>query len=208
MPEIRLTLLSDTTFSRGDGTAGEVDIEVVHDDLGLPYVPGRRIKGLLLEAWLTMAAAFPGDAPAARELFGEPRATTSDSGLLMISRAELPAELRSWVEFAVRRRDNPVNPGDVLRGFTDVRRQSARDRRTGAPAEGTLRASRAAIRGLTFVTGFETHGWKETHWRVLARTCLGVRHAGLGRNRGRGHLLLSIWDSGQDVTGKKAELHE
>jgi len=43
--EIVVELLSDTTFGRGEPTAGEVDMEVEHDDLGLPFLGARRCTG-------------------------------------------------------------------------------------------------------------------------------------------------------------------
>ncbi|PVE30161.1 hypothetical protein DC030_15410, partial [Enterococcus faecalis] len=50
MIEIRLKLLSDATFGRGDGVSGLVDEEVEHDArTGLPLVRGRTLKGLLVE---------------------------------------------------------------------------------------------------------------------------------------------------------------
>ena len=44
---LRLELLGDAIFGRGDGVAGLVDIDVEHDELGLPYLHGRGVKGLL-----------------------------------------------------------------------------------------------------------------------------------------------------------------
>ena len=44
---LKLDLLSDATFGRGDGLAGVVDAEVQHDNAGLPYLAGRTLKGLL-----------------------------------------------------------------------------------------------------------------------------------------------------------------
>ena len=50
MPELMLqiTLVSQATFGRGDGVAGLVDIEVLHDEMGLPFLHGRSLKGLLM----------------------------------------------------------------------------------------------------------------------------------------------------------------
>ncbi len=44
---LKLELLSDAVFGRGDGVAGLVDVEVQHDAYGLPYLGGRALKGLL-----------------------------------------------------------------------------------------------------------------------------------------------------------------
>ena len=44
---LKLELLSDTAFGRGDGVDGLVDIEVQHDAYGLPFLGGRALKGLM-----------------------------------------------------------------------------------------------------------------------------------------------------------------
>lgn len=47
--KMKIQLLSDTTFGRGDGVAGLIDQEVEHDADGFPYLRGRTLKGLLSE---------------------------------------------------------------------------------------------------------------------------------------------------------------
>lgn len=203
---LRIELLSDATFSSGAGTAGEVDVEIVHDRYGCPYIPGRTLKGLLREAWLAMAEHFPEDAGPAREVLGfEADLGQEGAGRLEVHDARLPEELRQWVRHAVERRENPVPPSEVLRALTDIRRQTARDRSTGGPAQGTLRSARVTLRGLVFEAPIQAGAhFTDDHWRVIARLCLGVRHAGLGRNRGRGHMRLSLWLGGADATAAKA----
>ena len=44
---LRITLVSDATFARGDGVAGEVDQEIDHDRDGFPRINGKRLNGLL-----------------------------------------------------------------------------------------------------------------------------------------------------------------
>jgi len=44
---MKIVLKSDATFGRGDGVTGLVDTEVMYDELGLPYLGGRAIKGIL-----------------------------------------------------------------------------------------------------------------------------------------------------------------
>jgi len=41
---LNFTLLSDTTFGRGEGVPGLVDEEVEHDRYGLPYLRGRTLE--------------------------------------------------------------------------------------------------------------------------------------------------------------------
>lgn len=205
--QLQVDLLSDTTFSRGDGTAGEVDTEVAHDEFGCPYIPGKTLKGLIRDAWLQMADAFPGDRDIADQVLG-PTADLVPGGVgrLRIDTARLSEDLRAWLEYAVTRPDSPVDPRAILGALTDVRKQTARDRATGGPRENTLRATRVTLRGTRFIAEVTPSGFTGEHWRVLARACLNVREAGTGRNRGPGHVRFSLVENGVDVTTDKAQL--
>src|SRR5690606_38318748 len=93
---LRIELLSDSAFGRGDGVAGLVDSEVEHDTrTGLPFIKGRTVKGLLVEACadLLYALKIQGNSDeevykqAARKLFGVPGSTLEDTGCLHVSAA-------------------------------------------------------------------------------------------------------------------------
>ena len=56
--ELTIRLLSDTTFGTTPESS-EIDVEISHDDLGLPRIPGQTIRGLLKSTWLTMHQYFP-----------------------------------------------------------------------------------------------------------------------------------------------------
>jgi hypothetical protein len=201
---IQIELLSDTTFTRGEGTAGEVDVEVDHDALGLPVVPGKALHGLLRDAWLTMARHFSDLAGPARQVLGV-EGDLTETSLLRVGDAVLPPDVREWVRYAVSRRDDPLTPGQVLRTLTAVRRQTAQDRLTGAADLTTLRSSRVVLRGLRLaspLTWLTPPG--PEHLQVLALCALGVRHGGLARSRGRGHLLVTL-DGNEEATRKMAK---
>lgn len=185
-------LLSDTTFARGEGTAGVVDVEVDHDDLGLPLLRGKRLHGLLRDAWLSMRVHFPDLATAARRVLGE-EADLDEQSILRIGDGALPEDVRTWVRYAVGREHYPLRAEQVLETLTDIRRQTAVSRVTGAPEETTLRSSRVVLRGVRFTASL--------HWlaepgrdeiRCLALCALALRHGGWQRNRGRGFLRVTI----------------
>ena len=89
---LKLTLLSDTTFGRGDGVAGLVDAEVRHDRYGLPYLGGKTLKGLLGAACAEVLSALEksevSDLPdwqeAAAFLFGVPGSGLEHAGKLKV----------------------------------------------------------------------------------------------------------------------------
>ncbi|NLI82932.1 MAG: RAMP superfamily protein [Deltaproteobacteria bacterium] len=189
---IEIELLSDAAFSRGEGTAGVVDIEVEHDDLGLPFLGGKTIRGLLRDSWLSMRGCFPELDEAGERVFG-PEADVEERSILRIGDAVVDEETRRWIEAAEKRQNNPLTPVEVLEALTDIRRQTSEERRTGAPAETTLRSVRVVIRGLKLRAPLY---WfrepTEADIRVLALAVLATRHAGLGRSRGRGHICMSL----------------
>jgi len=189
---IRMELLSDTTFGRGEGTAGQVDVEVEHDKFGIPFLNGKAVRSLLRDAWLSMQVHFPELQTAGVRLFG-PHGELDETGILRIGRADIDREARPWIEAAVNREINQIAPATILAGFTEIRLQTSEDRKTGAPERTTLRSMRVIVRDLTLSSPLN---WLVTpnadELRCFALAALGTRHAGLSRNRGRGHVRLSL----------------
>ena len=191
---LHIELLSDATFSWGEPAPGVADIEIERDSLGLPLIRGRTLRGLLRDSWLSMAEHFPELASAAERVLGRSRAL-EESCRLRIGDAVLPESVRRAVKAALEREAHPLTPGTILDAFTTLRHQTAEDRKTGAPAETTLRTSRVALRGLVLqsqLTWLEGYRPGNDDLRVLALVALATRHGGLARNRGRGHLRITL----------------
>lgn len=202
-------LLSETTFGSGQPTAGEVDIEVQFDRFGCPYIGGKRIHGMLLDCWLTVGEHAPPDLQkAAMELLGAP-GQLLERPLLRTSRARLPDDVRGAVKSAVTREHNPVSTRAVRNAFSSVRVQTAEDRPSGAPAEGTLRFRRALRKGLVFealVSLSPKAKDREACFKCLAICCLALRRGGTARTRGAGKLCCTLdgdWAKTVDMAGLK-----
>lgn len=187
-----LHLFSDTTFGRGEGSAGSVDVEIDHDlKTGLPYVNGRRLKGLLVEecAELLYATGAPEVlVSAAQTLFGVTGSTEASEGILRVGKAQFPREVRDAVLTDIQNRT--INPIEVFNALTTVRRQTAVNNATGAPKMGSLRAMRVLVRGITLEAPLELltddKDVLNAGCALLAACAASLRRAGAGRNRGRG----------------------
>lgn len=191
---LTVSLLSDTTFAAGGGTAGEVDIEIDHDDLGLPRIRGKRIRSLLRDTWLSMRDLFELD-DAAERIFGPP-GDVEERSILRFRTAELEEEVRKHVHHAVKRKDHAVEPLEILRTLTAIRVQTSEERETGAPELGSLRSSRVARHGLLFHSQLDWLDEPSADDRTcLALAVLGTRHAGLARNRGRGWVEILLHEA-------------
>lgn len=189
---LHIKLLSDTTPGRGEGTAGEVDIEIDHDDNGLPVIRGKTLHGLLLESWLRMAPCFPDLWQAGLRVWGLP-GDNSETAILRVGDAGLPMGVQRVVQYALQRSDHPLTPAQILRSLTDIRWQTAQSRQRGAPEQNTLRSVRVLVRGLTLIAPLT---WltspSPSEERCLALSVLGLRQLGTGGHRGRGYVQALI----------------
>ncbi len=192
--QLHFTLKSDTTFGRGEGVPGEVDAEVQHDALGLPYYGGRSLKGILAQECADLLYALNQQKAdrwwqAAARLFGEPGSTGDTTGTLIVGDAQVAAGVRRAVASA------KLSPKAVLASLTTVRRQTANDVKSGAPQEQTLRAMRVVLRGTTFTAPlqFRTDAGDD-ELALLAACVVAARRLGMGRNRGRGEVVMWMTD--------------
>jgi hypothetical protein len=209
---IQFELKSDTTFGRGDGVSGLVEMEVAHDAQGFPYLNGRTLKGLLTEECDTLLELLSVLRPmhfsefqqARNWLFGEPGSRNRQRGALKISHARLPTGLRTATAAA------GMKPGEVLNSLTTIRRQSAISIRTGAPEPHMLRSTRVILRKIFFVSHVSSlRKLNETEISLVAASVLHWRRAGSIRNRGRGRLVADLKDEkGASLLRKGMQLLE
>lgn len=220
---LRITLLSDATFGRGDGLAGVVDNEIQHDELGFPYLSGKEIKGILVEECAGLLAAFSQQEAArwkraAARLFGQAGSGLADEACLKIGDARLPDDLAAALRRQFKRSISELDPqsrdyakrrehrqnqfrSDTLSLLTDIRRQTALDEVTGAAKAHSLRATRVIIRGAVFESELcyfalpgESASDQQDDLALLAACVRAFRRAGAGRTRGRGKLLAELFD--------------
>lgn len=193
--KIKITLLSATTFGRGDGVAGLVDREIEHDQNGFPFLRGKTLKGLLAEAAENIVFALEtlqgksGWRAAKDELFGVGGSQVKTKGVLHIGDAQLPDALRAEVNAANWSQE------DVLYSLTGIRRQTSINEH-GAPDHASLRSMRVLLPGVVLEAPLTyDRALSDTEKQLLAAAVLDLRHAGTGRNRGRGWLLVELDDA-------------
>ncbi|MCG5057089.1 MAG: RAMP superfamily protein [Limnoraphis sp. WC205] len=212
MYAIKIKLLSDTTFGRGDGVAGLIDSEVEHDRYGFPYLRGRTLKGLLSEECDNFVLLLP---QTQRQewlkirniLFGEPGSTDETMAKMHVGDAYLPQDLRNAVAYQLQKEDDekrknkdykPLTPNDVLASLTTIRQQTAINPEDGAPTEHSLRSFRVVIRDpVDAAPSFEAplffdESPTQEMLALLGVGTLALRRIGSGRNRGRGHVQCTL----------------
>jgi len=146
--KLKIKLLSDTTFGRGDGVAGIVDQEVEHDPYGLPYLRGRTLKGLLSEECDNLIYTLSDNKEywqkVSSSLFGKTGSGLDIMAAVHIGNAQLPLDLQQAVALAIQAKE--LTSQQVLSSLTSIRKQTAIDSKTGVADEGSLRSARVVLR--------------------------------------------------------------
>jgi len=196
---LEIELLSDTAFSMGAGIAGLVDSEIQHDDLGLPTLSGRAIKGLLTTACSEILSALNQTAEdrwakAAHKLFGVHGEMLDAEGELYFGDGAVAPDLKAALAYKQAKAKPSVSRQEIIESLTDLRRQTAMNE-FGAPNDQTLRAIRVLVSGLTLYAPVHFAENPEHDEKALFAACLkGVKRAGLGRNRGKGEIRFTLTD--------------
>ncbi|HAN75613.1 MAG TPA: RAMP superfamily protein [Planktothrix sp. UBA8407] len=207
---LKIKLLSDTTFGRGDGVAGLIDQEVEHDPYGFPYLRGRTLKGLLSEECDNLLCLIPDPNQhwlnARNSLLGTAGSTIETQSRMHVGDACLPEDLRQAVrlqfeqeEDAEKQRSIPrsITDKDILSSLTTFRRQTAIDSKNCVAKDKSLRSSRVVLRELCFTApitlNLKPSDDSEKILALLAVSVLALRRVGSGRNRGRGHVKCTLW---------------
>ncbi len=185
---LKISILSYWHAGSGFGRGADADALVLKDRQGLPYLPGRSVKGLLREGMQTCEDS--GIVPAGRTgaLFGfaaqEGNPAASVPGLLAVSDAQLPRAEREWLSSGQGKGDRQAMY-DVLASTSLDDQGLARDR--------TLRTIEVCVPlELTAEVTGPAGGWKDD----LYKACTVIRGLGCHRNRGLGRCRFSLQEEG------------
>ncbi|WP_395146415.1 hypothetical protein, partial [Armatimonas sp.] len=143
--------------------------------------------------------------PAPREgevLLGTPRSNEAEGKLRVGTARVTDSVLRGYVDAALTRgqkggEGNPLSESALPKAFLATRFLTAQDRETGGPKTETLRLVRVVPAGAQLQARLTVRGnLKDTERELFALLCDLTRHAGLDRNRGLGHIKLSVtWEA-------------
>lgn len=79
---LKIKLLSDTCIGSGESIAGVIDTDINFDKYGIPFIPAKKVKGLLKEAATDLNELFSGIySKNIKKLFGVPGG--SETGCLL-----------------------------------------------------------------------------------------------------------------------------
>jgi CRISPR-associated protein Csx10 len=200
--ELKILLKSPALVGSGTGFGATIDSDVVFDRLGIPFIPGKRIKGCLRDAAVEVAdmLELAGKKDATARLTASIAAVFGRIGTRQPARVLFPdlriseyQKNRQWLKFFCQdEKFAPfVNPEKILNTFTELRQQTRIDHQ-GVAQDHSLRTIRVLRPGLSFSGAIEPNGTGEEDFQILGLACLNLRRFGSNRTRGYGAIACPL----------------
>ncbi|GAB6078823.1 RAMP superfamily CRISPR-associated protein [Hydrogenobaculum acidophilum] len=178
--------LSNVFISAGEGE-GLIDQDCVFDEFGIPYIPSKRIKGLLRDSAIQVLGYLGLKSDIVDDVFGIKGKTIAKfhiSNLYIPNYENIKSEL-SFIKEHKKDVAPLVSPVKIKNFFSSIRFHTAIDNITKTAKDSSLRVFRVIDKGLTF-EGDITGELSEKQIALLYLSALNVRYMGLARHNGYG----------------------
>ena len=206
--KIIIKLLSDLCTCSGETYNSMVDMDVVYDENGIPYIPAKRIKGCIREAALEMVEIGIIEKKQYERIFGK---EGNSRAAFTLSNAYITGYSESVEALQACSHRELVSQQNVLNQYTYMRTQTSVDLETGVADENSLRTLRVVKKGLVFEADCEVCDQTE-NLEVFKQAVSLVKHMGMSRTRGLGLVNLTLEETSstniQHVKIKKEQLSE
>lgn len=182
------------------------DSTIVHDRYGIPFIPAKRVRGVLYESALEVAEMMKAAGMGAftiddvKGLFNRLEGV-EDNPRMSISNLNIADYDVVATELAALEAQYPAvfTKERVLEEYTSMRYYTSIDKETGSTVEGTLHNSRVLNRGLTFIGKIDVVDMTDTEGFILSCAVRNLTGIGGKRNRGFGQVECTIDDKAFDL---------
>ncbi|MEZ8613791.1 RAMP superfamily CRISPR-associated protein [Vibrio sp. 10N.222.51.C8] len=183
--KLKFDIQSDWHIGSGEEGGAKADALVLKDEQGLPYLPGRAVKGLLREAfqkaednqWFTQSCTVA-------TLFGCEGTGIATQGIITVSNAVMqPSERRFFLE-------NSKAKQHLYR----VLYSTAIEHDSGVAKETSLRSMEVNV-PMQLNAEIDLYSDDETWVDKITRVVPLITHVGAKRHRGLGQVMVSVEDN-------------
>lgn len=183
---IEVKLLTEAIFGSGHSIPGSVDLEIVYDEYGFPYMNAKTFKGNFRDIMSNMLDLIGRGKYGYLEddLLGKENSGLDSWKNLKFSDCMIAENIRNILIYGVE--EGTINPLEIKEALTDVRSfTSVED--DGSYIQGSLRQFRVIKKDLKFIVNIHCEReLSQDELGILAITCSALRHIGSMRTRGKG----------------------
>ncbi len=198
-----IELKSDTLIGSGEGYGAIVDSDVVFDSLGLPYIPVKRIKGMVresaeeVEEMCRLSGLNLFSPKQVEMLFGKPGNEKSAPVYFYDLYIVNYEDNYQWLEYFTSTApfNNLFSRDTILNSVTNLRKQTSIEEegvQKGVAKAHSLRTARVLNQGLVFEGKIEITSSDQNDERLLSIACANFRNMGTKRNRGFGEIQCKL----------------
>lgn len=190
---IKITLRSDLCSGSGEGNGSYIDSDVCFNLEGFPYIPAKRIKGVLKEAAIELVE-FCGkyNLEDVNQLFGEEGKVNSQF-VICDGRVKFSEEMIKEIHNCNDMYKPYVKAQHISDYYTNVRMNTTIDDKSGTAKDGSLRSTRVVHAKNEFYCNVKLEN--DANVSLLEDCCKMVRHMGLKRTRGLGEVRLELMNT-------------
>ena len=210
--KVQIQLLSDTLIGATEGYGAIIDKDSVFDEVGLPIIPGKRVKGILKAEAELLNKYQPVEIQPRNDnskktaieiLFGDAGITDKNTEYLSVSNFTLPdyKANKTYLKYLIQ--ENEISRSEVIAHFTTMRMMTRIDE-DGIAENTSLRTFRVLKKGLVFEgeLTFDSD-YLDKFKSIVALT----RRIGSMRNRGLGQIQCRLIENSKpDVKPEKIAL--
>ena len=212
---IKIKLLSDAVPGSGEGYGAVIDADIIFDELGIPFIPAKRIKGCLRESANDVCAMLSGsglesislnftrekedDFDIVKEIFG--KQGQEKSAPIYLSNFTLPQYEDNFNALSYFKHKYPavVSIESIVETFTYIRQQTAIEEATGTADDHSLRSIRVLKKGVEFQGTVSLEKQEQGIDKLLQLACMNLRRFGTKRTRGFGEIECRLLKDGQEI---------
>lgn len=205
--KIEIQLLSETIFGSGESVSNSVDMEVLNDNYGIPYMRGKTFKGKLrveVESIASYLSDFSKEdyMKYAHGMFGIEGRRGYDSShileTLKFSDCTISKNIKMLIENEVEQ--GSITKEDIKDALTEVRSFTSIDDK-GIAINNSLRQARVVKKDLTYYVDINIGRKLEcVEEGLLAAGVYSLRNIGAMESRGKGRVQCKLYKNDEDVT--------
>lgn len=192
--KVIIKLMSDALVGSGEGYGAIIDSDIIFDDIGIPYLPARRIKGLLRDSAeeivniLETASISSINVNIIEKLFGVPGQTESSPISIPNFYIDEYENNYEWLKYYSKDKEygKSISNESIINSFTSLRRQTSVE--DGVAKEHSLRTIRVINKDIVFKGEIEIFSNNSEMKKIFLLSCQNLRNIGTKRSRGLGEV--------------------
>lgn len=199
----KIEFFSDWHCGSGLGAGADADALVIKDVDGLPFVPGKTLKGVIKESADILAEVGAFGADWVEDFFGKAaieaskkgnnnkeNPVPSQTGRAVFSNAELSGAVKAELQAASTMKNGQAEQSTINAGLFYRRRSQTAIDAEGLAVENSLRTMEVTVPLTLFAKISRVN---DTDTANLLQCLQAIRQMGVGRNRGLGRCQFSFY---------------